>query len=162
MPQLDFATWPSQIIWLVIAFGILYLVISKLALPKIGGAIELRQNRIASDLDEAQRLKDNSEKAIAAYEAALAEARAKAHIIARQTRDILKGEIEAERAGLDAQLNERLAEAEMRIGATKAGVMKSLEQLAYDSTEAIVTQLTGTKAIASVIKKAISEANRGN
>ncbi len=162
MPQLDFATWPSQIIWLVIAFGILYLVISKLALPKIGGVIELRQNRIASDLDEAQRLKDDSEKAIAAYEAALAEARAEAHIIARQTRDILKGEIEVERADFNAQLNERLAEAEMRIAATKADVMKSLEQMAYDSTDAIVTQLTGSKAIAPTIKKAVSKANRDN
>ena len=78
MPQLDFSMWPPQLIWLAITFGVLYILISKFALPKIGGTIEQRQNRIANDLDEAQRLKDDTEKAIAAYEAALAEARAKA------------------------------------------------------------------------------------
>lgn len=159
MPQLDFATWPPQIIWLVITFGILYLVVSKFALPKIGGAIESRQNRIASDLDEAQRLKDDSEKAIAAYETALAEAKAKAHAIAQQTRDTLKAEIEAERATLDAQLNERLADAEARIAATKAEALKSVEQVASDAAGVIVGQLIGSKPTAAAVKKAVSDVN---
>ncbi len=159
MPQLDFATWPPQIIWLLITFSILYLVISKFALPKIGGAIESRQNRIASDLDEAQRLKDDSEKAIAAYETALAEAKAKAHAIAQQTRDTLKAEIEAERATLDAQLNERLADAEARIAATKAEALKSVEQVASDAAGAIVSQLIGSKPTAAAVKKAVSDVN---
>ena len=159
MPQLDFATWPPQIIWLVITFGILYLVVSKFALPKIGGAIESRQNRIASDLDEAQRLKDDSEKALAAYETALAEAKAKAHGIAQETRDTLKAEIEAERTALDSKLNERLAEAEARIAATKAEALKSVNDVASDAAGAIVSQLIGTKATAASIKKAISEVN---
>ena len=158
MPQLDFATWPPQLIWLAITFGILYLVISKFALPKIGGTIESRQNRIASDLDEAQRLKDDSEKAIAAYEAALAEAKAKAHGIAQETRDTLKAEIEAERAALDAQLNERLAKAEEAIAATKAEALKSVEQVASDAAGAIVSQLIGSKATAAAVKKAIADA----
>lgn len=157
MPQLDFATWPPQLIWLAITFGILYLVISKFALPKIGGTIESRQNRIASDLDEAQRLKDDSEKAIAAYEAALAEAKAKAHGIAQETRDTLKAEIEAERAALDAELNERLAKAEASIAATKAEALKSVEQVAADAAGAIVTQLIGGKTTAAAVKKAIAD-----
>ncbi|MCP5080157.1 MAG: F0F1 ATP synthase subunit B' [Alphaproteobacteria bacterium] len=158
MPQLDFATWPPQLIWLAITFGILYLVISKFALPKIGGTIESRQNRIASDLDEAQRLKDDSEKAIAAYEAALAEAKAKAHGIAQETRDTLKAEIEAERAALDAQLNERLAKAEASIAATKAEALKSVEQVASDAAGAIVSRLIGSKTTAAAVKKAIADA----
>ncbi len=159
MPQLDFATWTPQIIWLVITFGILYLVMFKFALPKIGGAIESRQNRIASDLDEAQRLKDDSEKAIATYEAALAEAKAKAHGIAQETRDTLKAEIDAERSALDAQLNERLAEAEARIAETKAEALKSVNDVASDAAGAIVSQLIGKKATAAAVKKAISEVN---
>lgn len=159
MPQLDFSTWPPQIIWLVITFGILYLVISKFALPKIGGAIESRQNRIASDLDEAQRLKDESERAVAAYEAALAEAKAKAHGIAQETRDTLKAEIEAERTALDDKLNERLAEAEARISATKAEALKSVEEVASDAAGAIVSQLIGKKASAADIKKAVADAS---
>ena len=158
MPQLDFSTWPPQIIWLVITFGILYLVISKFALPKIGGAIESRQNRIASDLDEAQRLKDESERAIAAYETALAEAKAKAHGIAQETRDTLKAEIEAERNALDEKLNERLAEAEARISATKADALKSVEEVAGEAAGAIVSQLIGKKTSAADIKKAVADA----
>ncbi len=157
MPQLDFATWPPQLIWLAITFGILYLVVSKFALPKIGGTIESRQNRIASDLDEAQRLKDDSEKAIAAYETALAEAKARAHGIAQETRDALSAEIEAERAALDAQLSSRLADAEARIAATKAEALKSVEQVATDAAGAIVSQLIGTKATAAAVKKAIAD-----
>ena len=153
MPQLDFATWPSQIIWLVITFGFLYVVIVKFALPKIGGTIESRQNRIASDLDEAQRLKDESEKAIVAYETALAEAKARAHAIAQETRDALKAEIEAERTALDAQLTERLEVAESRIGATKAEALKSVEQVASEAAGAIVGQLIGSRASAAAIKR---------
>ncbi len=157
MPQLDLATWPPQLIWLTITFGILYLVISKFALPKIGGTIESRQNRIASDLDEAQRLKDDSEKAIAAYEAALAEAKAKAHGIAQETRDTLKAEIEAERAALDAELNARLEKAEASIAATKAEALQSVEQVAADAAGAIVSQLIGGKTTAAAVKKAIAD-----
>ena len=159
MPQLDFSTWPPQIIWLVITFGMLYLVVSKFALPKIGGAIESRQNRIASDIDEAQRLKDESERAIAAYETALAEAKAKAHSIAQETRDKLKAEIEAERNDLDAKLNERLAEAEARISATKSEALKSVEEVAGEAAGAIVSQLIGKKASAADVKKAIADAS---
>ena len=159
MPQLDFSMWPPQIIWLVITFGILYMVISKFALPKIGGAIESRQNRIASDLDEAQRLKDESERAIAAYETALAEAKAKAHGIAQETRDTLKAEIEAERNALDAKLNERLAEAEARISATKADALKSVEEVAGEAAGAIVSRLIGKKASSADIKKAVADAS---
>jgi F-type H+-transporting ATPase subunit b len=159
MPQLDFSTWPSQLIWLAITFSALYILISKFALPKIGGTIEQRQNRIATDLDEAQRLKDDTEKAIAAYEAALAEARAKAHGIAQETRDILNAEMDEERAKLDAQLNARMVEAETRIAKTKADALKNVEQVAIDTASAIVKQLIGTKTSAAAIKKAIADIN---
>lgn len=159
MPQLDFSTWPSQLIWLAITFSALYILISKFALPKIGGTIEQRQNRIATDLDEAQRLKDDTEKAIAAYEAALAEAKAKAHGIAQETRDILNAEMDEERAKLDAQLNARMVEAETRIAKTKADALKNVEQVAIDTASAIVKQLIGTKTSAAAIKKAIADIN---
>ena len=94
MPQLDFSSYPPQLIWLAIVFFALYMVLSRLALPSIGGVLEQRRDRIAADLDEAVRLKEESEKALAAYEAALAEAKAKAHAIAQETRDKLNGETE--------------------------------------------------------------------
>lgn len=157
MPQLDFSMWPPQLIWLAITFGVLYILISKFALPKIGGTIEQRQNRIANDLDEAQRLKDDTEKAIAAYEAALAEARAKAHVIAQDTRDTLHAEVEKERAKLDAQLGERTSEAEARIAETKAQALKSVEEVASATASEIVSQLIGKKPTAAAVKKAVAD-----
>ncbi|MGI9481390.1 MAG: F0F1 ATP synthase subunit B [Hyphomicrobiales bacterium] len=159
MPQLDFSMWPPQLIWLAITFGVLYILISKFALPKIGGTIEQRQNRIATDLDEAQRLKGDTEKAIAAYEAALAEARAKAHVIAQETRDILHAEVEKERAKLDAELGARMEKAEARIAETKAQALKSVEQVASSTATEIVSQLIGTKPTAAAVKKAVADAS---
>jgi len=159
MPQLDFSTWPSQLIWLAITFLVLYILIAKFALPKIGGTIEQRQNRIATDLDEAQRLKDDTEKAIAAYEAALAEAKAKAHVIAQEARDVLHAEIDEERTKLDAQLNARMVEAESRITKTKDAALKNVEQVAADTAAEIVKQLIGTKTSAAAVKKAIADVN---
>ena len=159
MPQLDFSTWPPQLIWLAITFAVLYVIVSKFALPKIGGTIEQRQNRIATDLDEAQRLKDDTEKAIAAYEAALAEAKAKAHVIAQETRDVLKAEVEAERAKLDAKLSKRLQQAEERINNTKEDALKNVEKIASDTAAEIVSQLIGQKPTAAALKKAVTDAN---
>ena len=133
-------------------------MISKFALPKIGGTIESRQNRIASDLDEAQRLKDDSEKAIAAYEAALAEAKAKAHGIAQETRDTLKAEIEAERAASGRSAERAPGQGEAAIAASKAEALKSVEQVASDAAGAIVSQLIGSKTTAAAVKKAIADA----
>ena len=159
MPQLDFSMWPPQLIWLAITFGVLYLLMSKFALPKIGGTIEQRQNRIATDLDEAKRLKDETEKAIAAYEAALAEAKAKAHVIAQETRDTLNAEVELERAKLDAKLAERMLQAEERITKTKEDALKNVEQVASDTASEIVSQLIGSKPSTAAVKKAIADAN---
>ena len=108
MPQMDFSTFSPQLIWLAITFIGLYLLMSRVALPKIGGVIEQRQSKIADDIDAAQSLKNDTDKAIAAYEQALAEARAKAHAIAQETRDKLNAEVDAERQRLMPTLLKRL------------------------------------------------------
>ncbi|NND48972.1 MAG: F0F1 ATP synthase subunit B', partial [Rhizobiales bacterium] len=102
MPQLDFSTYIPQLVWLAISFIALYLLMARVALPRIATVIEERRDRIASDLDEAERSKAESEAAVAAYEAALAEARGKAHDNARANREKLNAEIDAERAKVDA------------------------------------------------------------
>jgi hypothetical protein len=86
LPQLDTSTYPSQLLWLVIVFGALYLLLSKVLLPKIANALETRQSRIAADLAQAEQLNDDARKASEAYDAALADARAKANAIAQENR----------------------------------------------------------------------------
>ncbi len=143
MPQLDPATFAPQLIWLAIVFTGLYFAMSRLALPRIGGVIEQRRDRIASDLDEAARLKEQTEKAIADYETALAEARARAHVIAQQTRDDMKEAGERERARLDRELGERIARAETRIALAKDKALGEVGKMAGEAAGDIVEALTG-------------------
>ena len=104
MPQLNPLDWAPQLIWLVITFGVLYLLMKWVALPKIGSVIEMRQGRIAGDLEAADKLRRETQEAIAAYEQALAEAKARAHGIAQEARNKLKDEVAAERTALDRDL----------------------------------------------------------
>lgn len=143
MPQLDFSSWPPQLIWLAITFFSLYLLMARVALPRIANVLEQRRDRVASDLDEAARLKEETEGAIASYEAALAEARAKAHAIAKETREALNVELEAQRAEVDRKIAARTAEAEKRIGAMKAAALGEIDAAAADTAEAIVRTLIG-------------------
>ena len=102
MPQLNPLDWGPQLIWLLISFGILYLLMVRVALPRIGGVIEARAAHIANDLTAADKLRRETEEAIAAYEQALAEAKQKAHAIIDAGRSKLKEEVAAERTKLEA------------------------------------------------------------
>jgi F-type H+-transporting ATPase subunit b len=128
MPQLNPLDWAPQLIWLVITFGILYLLMKRVALPKIGSVIEMRQGRIAGDLGEADKLRRETQEAIAAYEQALAEAKARAHAIAQEARNKLNDEVAAERAELEQDLAAKSAEAEARILAAKTSALKDVKR----------------------------------
>ncbi len=120
-PPFQAQNFASQLVWLAIAFVLLYVLMAKLALPRVGAAIETRQKRIDDDIAEAGRLKQDSDAAIAAYEKALADARARAQTIASEMREKQAAEAEATRKRLEDQLNAKLADAEKSIAATKAG-----------------------------------------
>jgi F-type H+-transporting ATPase subunit b len=158
MPQLDFSTYAPQLIWLAITFAVLYLLMARVALPRIATVIEERRDRIASDLDEAERSKVQSEAAIAAYEAALAEARARAHEIARANRDRLTAEIDAERARVDAEAADKTAEAERAIAAARGAALGEVGAIAGELTEAIVKRLVGGRTPKQKIADAVSAA----
>lgn len=158
MPQLDPATFSPQLIWLAITFLGLYWMMARVVLPKIGGAIEQRRDRIAGDLDQAQLLKEETDRAIAAYEARLAEARANAHKIAQATRERLAAEVEAERARIDAEVAEKVATAEQRIEAMKAKALAEVEKVAVDVAGDIVARLIGGKVSKARAAKAVEEA----
>jgi F-type H+-transporting ATPase subunit b len=117
-PPLDPATFVPQLVWLAIAFGLLYLLLSRVALPRVGEVIEERADRIRRDLDQAEKLKAETAAALAAYEQALAEARGKAGGIIKTMRDGLTAEVDKERARVEAQIAQKVAEAEARIEQT--------------------------------------------
>ncbi len=158
MPQLDFSTFSSQLIWLAITFSALYILIARVALPRIGGTIEQRSDKIANDLDRAQSMKDDVDKAIASYEAALADAKSKAHAIAQETREKLSAEIESERVRVDDEIAVKIADAEKAINAMKTKAMGEVNKIASDLAGEIVSDLTGTKATSASISKAVASA----
>lgn len=145
MPQLDVTAWPPQLIWLAIAFFLLYVIMAKVALPRVGGVIEARRGRIAQDLESAQRLKVETEKAAAAYEAMLAEARARGHEAAQKMREKAQAEGEQQRAKVDVEVEAQLAQADKRIGDMKARALSDIKAVAGELASDIVSQLVGTK-----------------
>jgi F-type H+-transporting ATPase subunit b len=156
MPQLNPLDWGPQLIWLLITFGILYLLMVKVALPRIGSVLEARADRIKNDLAEADKLRRQTEEAIAAYEQALAEAKQKAHAIIEEGRAKLKAETAAERAKLDAELTKRGAEEEKRIEAAKISAMREVNAVAADVAADIVRQLIGIAPPKAEVEKAVA------
>jgi F-type H+-transporting ATPase subunit b len=161
MPQLDVTTWPPQLFWLAVTFLVLYFIISKIVIPRTGGVIEGRKNQIDSDLASAQRFKADTDKAVAEYEKALAEARDKAHGIARTARDALTAEVDKERSKLDGELGEKIAQAEKAIQATRTKALASVADVATEIAADIVSRLTGTSVTKADAAKAVAKA-QGN
>lgn len=155
MPQLDFSTYAPQLIWLAITFGVLFLLMSRVALPRVAQALEARRDRIANDLDQAAQLKSETDAAIEGYETALAEARAKAHQIASETREGLARETDALREKLEAELDQKLEAAEARITATKTDAMSNVRGIAADVASAVVAQLGVSGVDAAKVAQAV-------
>jgi F-type H+-transporting ATPase subunit b len=160
MPQLNPLDWAPQLIWLLITFGILYLLMVYVALPRIGAVIEARADRIAKDLAQADTFRRETEEAIAAYEQALAEAKQKAHAIIEAGRAKLKEETAAERAKLDRQLGKKSAEAEARIAEAKTSAMREVNAVAADVASDIVRRLIGVAPAKAEIDKAVVAARK--
>ena len=160
-PPFDSHTFASQLVWLVITFVLLYALMAKVALPRVGGIIAERQKRIDDDLAQANGFKTNSDTALAAYEKALADARARAQAIAGEMHDKQAAEAEAARKKLEAELSSKLAEAEEIIAASKKAAMANVRSIAADAAKAIVERLIGTAPPDSAIAAAVKDAVKG-
>jgi F-type H+-transporting ATPase subunit b len=159
-PPFDAATFASQFLWFAITFAVLYVVMSRVALPQIGSIIDKRKARIDGDLKEAERLKGETDKAIAAYETALAEARKNAHSIAEETRTSIKADLDGKRKVVEDDLSKKVAEAEARIGKTKDEALSRVGEIAADTAMALVTRLTG-EANAADVQAAVNDVVKG-
>jgi F-type H+-transporting ATPase subunit b len=157
-PPFDAHTFPSQLFWLVLIFIALYLLMSRIALPRVASILDARRQRIESDLGEAQRLKDASDAAIVAHEKALAEARVRAQALANETREKAAAAAEARRKEADAKLNAHIAEAEKTIAATRSAAMANVQRIASDTAPAIVERLTGITPASEEVARAVSNA----
>lgn len=160
-PPFQKDTFASQLIWLALVFAALYLLMSRIALPRVGAIIAERSQRIEGDLAEAQRLKNEADMASAAYEKALADARGRAQTLANERREAEAARAEAARKELDARLNAHIAEAEKTIAQTRAAAMANVRDIAIGTAAAIVERLIGrtpseqqvATAVADVLKR---------
>ncbi|MCW5724641.1 MAG: F0F1 ATP synthase subunit B' [Maricaulaceae bacterium] len=158
MPQLDPSGFAPQLIWLLITFVALYLIMSRVALPKVTDILEQRQNRIAHDLDEAERLKRETEKAIADYEQALAKARGNAMAIGAEAREKANAAAAAERAKADQSIAEKLRVAEAAVASARDAALGNLKTIATEATQAMVEKLIAHKVDTAEAERAVEAA----
>ena len=154
-------TFASQLVSLVIAFVALYVIVSRFALPRVGGVIDARHNAIEADLAAAQKLKDESDAALKAYESDLASARSRAQAIGNENREKLNAASEVERKKLEDQLAAKLSEAEKTIAKTREAAMSNVRGIAADAAGAIVQRLTGVLPDSKAVNSAVDASLKG-
>lgn len=159
-PPFNAATFPSQLLWLAITFAALYMLMSRVALPRIGAILEDRKARIDADLAAADASRQKTDAAIAAYEQALATARRNAQALAEETRSKVQGELDAKRKGVEADLAAKVKAAESNIAAAKSEALTHVADIATETAQALVGKLVGPvgeqdarAAVAQVIKE---------
>ena len=157
MPQLDFSTFPNQIFWLAVTLVVIYLILSRIALPRIGSVLAERSGTITNDLGAADELNQKAKAAEAAYEKALADARTEAAKIVAETKAGIQAELSVELGRANAQIAARAAESEKAIMAIRDSAVENVSAVAKDTAEALVGALGGTADAAAV---AAAVANR--
>jgi F-type H+-transporting ATPase subunit b len=160
-PPFQTETFASQLVSLAIAFGALYLIVSRIALPRVGSLLDERQKAIEGDVAEAQRMKEASDAALKAYETELASARARAQGIGAETREKLNAASEVERKRLEDRLSHKLAEAEKTIASTREAAMRNVRGIAADAAAAIVQRLTGVLPDGKSVESAVDASLKG-
>lgn len=160
-PPFQSETFASQLVSLAIAFAALYLIVSRIALPRVGSLLDERQKAIEGDVVEAQRLKEASDTALKAYETELAAARARAQAISAETREKLNAASESERKLLEDRLSRKLAEAEKTIASTRETAMRNVRGIAAEAAAAIVQRLTGVLPDGKSVESAVDASLKG-
>lgn len=160
MPQLDFSTWPNQIFWLLVTLVVIYFVLSKIALPRIGAVLADRKSTITNDLAAAEELKQKAVAAEKAYNDALANARTEAAKIVAQAKAEIQKDLDAATAKADAEIAAKAAESEKTIAVIRDGAAAAVSEVARDVAGELVVALGG-KADAVTVTAAVTERLKG-
>jgi len=158
LPQLDPKNFSSQLIWLTITFVILYALMAKVALPKIGEVLEERQNKIDDNLAKAEELKSQSDAAAQAYETSLSDARTKAHDAIRDVKDKAYAEAAVRQSELNADLQTKIASAEQAINKARDAAMSGITDVATDVAASAIEKLIGEAPKDASVTAAINAA----
>ena len=156
LPQFDLAQWPGQMAWMLVIFAVLIFLFAKVFVPKIGGTIAAREDKISGDIGQARRLRDEAEAQSKEAAEDLAQARARAQRLAAEAKGSATAESEKRAAEEEARLATVLEEAEGRINAARVEAMGQVRGIAADAADAIVTRLTGHAAGAGEVERALA------
>lgn len=160
MPQLDFSTWGNQVFWLVLALIATYLILSRVALPRIGAVLAERQGTITNDIAAAEDFKAKAIEAEAAYDKALLDARAEAHNIVAEAKADIQADLDIAISKADAEIAAKSAESEKAISEIRASALENVKVVAKDTAKEIVIAMGG-KADAKTVNAAVTERMKG-
>lgn len=156
-PPFDFSYFGSHVFWLLIFFGLFYVFIARVIVPRIGGVIETRRDRIAADLDKAARMKQDADNVIEIYEKEFTQARAKAHVIAQTAHEIAQAKAVKERQTLEIMLDTKLQEAEAYLSKIRDKAMVSVDKIAQEAAVEIVEALSSISVDPAVVRSAVKQ-----
>ena len=162
MPQLDPEFWISQIFWLTITFGILFLTLSKLILPKISANIESRKLQISDNIEAADRQRKESEIKLKEYDEIISKSKIEAKNLFNQARDKALKDISIKREFLDQQINDEIIKAEKEIEQLKKDAPAKIHKIAIETSSELIQKLIGTEINNSSISAIVDDFSKTN
>tara|TARA_B100000963_G_scaffold306493_1_gene281183 strand:- start:192 stop:782 length:591 start_codon:yes stop_codon:yes gene_type:complete len=162
MPQLNPEFWISQIFWLTLTFGILYLVLSKLVLPKISANLELRKSQIQENIEAAEKQRESSDNKIKEYDKIILKSKVEAKNIFKNTREKVIQDINAKKDILDKQIGEEVKKAEQEIAILKKSAPEKINKIAIETSSELLKKLIGAEVNNSSISAIVNDLSKKN
>ena len=162
MPQLNPEFWISQIFWLSLTFGILYIVLSKLILPKISANLELRKSQIQENIEAAERLRENSVTKLKEYDSIILDSKSKAKNIFKDAREKVVKDINFKKETLDKQINEEIQKAEKEIEILHTGARDKINKIAVETSSQLLKKLIGAEVNHSSVSAIVNDLSKKN
>ncbi len=162
MPQLNPEFWISQIFWLTLTFGILYIILSKLILPKISDNLESRKSQILENIEAAEKQRENSEEKLKEYEEIVSKSKMEAKSIFNQAREKALKDISAKKEVLDKQIDEEISKAEQEIKELQSGAAEKINKIAIETSSELIQKLIGAEVNNSSISAIVDDLSKRN
>ncbi len=162
MPQLNPEFWISQIFWLTLTFGILYVVLSKLILPKISANLELRKSQIQENIEAAEKQRESSESKFKEYDDIVLKSKLEAKNIFKEAREKVLKDINLKKETLDKQINEEIEKVEKEIGLLKKSAPEKINKIAIDMSSELIKKLIGAEINNSSISAIVDDLSKRN
>ena len=160
MPQLNPEFWISQIFWLTLTFGILYIILSKLILPKISDNLESRKSQILENIEAAEKQRENSEEKLTEYEEIVSKSKMEAKSIFNQAREKALKDISAKKEVLDKQIDEEISKAEQEIKELQSGAAEKINKIAIETSSELIQKLIGAEVNNSSISAIVDDLSK--